>query len=512
MTKRLARYAPHLALAGAVLLLVGLATWLVAGEIGLWSEITGALGILLLAALALLRPDAVRSALGARQTRYGGNTVVMSVVFALILGLVNYLGARHSHRWDVTEEKQFTLSEQTLRILDSLDRPVEVKLFFTPAHYNRMQAEDLIKEYAARSPWITYDVIDPETQRRVALDYQVARDGTIIMECGDRREVTFGAQEQDLTGTLLKVISDTVHGVYLVTGHGERNPESYEERGYSTVRSVLESENYKVDTLTLATGEAFPEDLSVLVIADPQTPFEQGEVDRLRAFLDGGGKLLLLAEPGGPDPLDGLTETYGVTVRDELVIDPVQSFFGDPATPLVSEYRFHQITKDLGGLASIFPTARPLALTEPAPEGWSVYVLASSSSASWAERDYRGQQVSRDEGETEGPLPLAVAIERDGAADESEAARARLVIIGDADLVSNQVLNMVRGVANVDLFMNAVGWLAQEEVLISIRPKEIASREVYLTPGQARGIIYGNILFVPVAVLLAGVVVWWRRR
>ena len=88
-----------------------------------------------------------------------------------------------------------------------------------------------------------------------------------------------------------------------------------------------------------------------------------------------------------------------------------------------------------------------------------------------------------------------------------------LVVVGDANFVEDGVLQAVRGnVGSVDLFMNAINWLAEEEALISIRPKTQEDRQVVLTSPQARAIIYSNILFVPLIVLAVGAVIWWRRR
>lgn len=513
MPQRLRSYAPYVALAGVAAVIIALGGWLVVGRLVTWIEIVGAAGLVLLAASAIARPDAVGAAATGRRARYGGNAAVMSLAFVSILGMLNYLAVRHPERWDLTEERLFTLSEQTLSILGSLEEPVKVTLFFTPAHHNRVQAEDLIKEYAARSSLLTYEIVDPETQRRLAMQYQVARDGTAVFERGERREVTFGAQEQDLTGALLKVIRDETIGVYFLTGHGERDPESYDGPGYSTMKGVLEAENYSVGTLNLTVTDELPADLRVLVIAGPQQPLQEGELERLQDYIDGGGCALVLVDAGMQDPLDGLTQAYGVSLPDALIIDPAQAFFGDPSTPLVTQYTFHQITKDLTGLSSILPTARPLIVEATPPEDWRVTTLTSSSAQSWAETDYGAEQIRSDEGETPGPLALAVAVEPGAAGGDEEApSRGRLVIIGDADLSSNEMLAMVRGVANVDLFMNAVGWLAEEEELISIRPKQQDPRQVFLTPAQARAIIYGNILFVPLGVLVAGGVVWWRRR
>ncbi len=508
MRQRLSGFAQYVAIVGAALVLAALGGRLVNGYLKPWMEWTGAAGVVLLASAALLRPDAVRAALGARQTRYGGNAAVMSLAMVGIVMLTNYLGARHSQRWDVTAEKQFSLSEQTLQILGSLQEPVSVKAFFTPSHYNIGQAVDMLKEYAARSNKITYEVIDPEAQRLLTLDYQVSRDGTIIFERGDRREVTFGVQEQDLTSALLKVSKDGVNRVYFATGHQERDPQSTDVNGYDTIRQVLESENYQVSQWNAATGQPVPQDAAVLVISGPQSEYAPQELDALRAYVDQGGRLLVMVEAGHADPLGGFLQPYGLVLNDDVVIDPAQAFFGDLVTPLVGSYTFHQITKDLSGASTIFPTVRALTLADPAPQGWLVTVLAQSSADAWAEVAYREAQVQHDATEAAGPLALVAAVEPQG----EPAGRGRLVVIGDSDLVANNIVNSVRGVANVDLFMNAVGWLAEEDELISIRPKQYEAREVTLTSPQTRAVVYGNIIAVPLAVLAAGALVWWRRR
>ena len=138
-----------------------------------------------------------------------------------------------------------------------------------------------------------------------------------------------------------------------------------------------------------------------------------------------------------------------------------------------------------------------------------VQLLAETSADSWAETSYREQQVKPDEGEARGPLGLAAAIEPSA----TGTGKGRIVVIGDATLVEDNLLSTVTGnIGNIDLFMNAIGWLAEDESLISIRPKETDQRTVVLSAPQARAVIYSSILFVPLAVLAAGAWVWWRRR
>ena len=233
MRQRLTSWADWGALVGAVALLGSLGGLLVAGEATAWMEIAGALGVVLLVLPVVLDPGRARAALLGRQARYGGNALVATVALVAIIGLLNYLGARHPWRWDVTAEQQFSLSEQTEQILETLSEPVHVTLFFTPGHYYRQQAADLIQEYALRSRYLTYEFIDPDLEPRRAMEYQVARDGTIVFERGERREFCFGVQEQDLTSALLRVISDQAKGVYFLTGHQERDLEGTDTTGYA---------------------------------------------------------------------------------------------------------------------------------------------------------------------------------------------------------------------------------------------------------------------------------------
>jgi len=509
MRERLALYAKYGLWLGLACVLVALGAWLVVGSLALWIEIVGAVGIALLAAMALLRPNDLRAALTGRQARYGGNAALMSVAFVLIIILVNYLGARHHLRWDVTAEKQFSVSEQTINILDSLQEPVKVRLCFTPDHYNRQQASDMITEYALRSNGkLTYEFIDPDTQRRQALDYQVGRDGTIVFERGDKREITFGVQEQDLTSALLKVTTDSVRGVYFLTGHKERDPESSDVAGYSSMKQVLESENYKVAKYNIAVTDTIPADMAVLVAASPQTTLSADETAFLANYVNQGGSLLLRAEPGQADPFGGLLATYGLALGDDVIIDPTKSFFGDISAPLVDSYEFHQITKDLNGMSAVFPAARSVTIVDAPPADWTVQYLARTSANAWAETGYREKQVKADDNEKRGPLGLAAVAEPSA----EGTGKGRVVLIGDAHFVENDIVQKIQGTANVDLFMNAIGWLAEEESLISIRPVEPEQRQIVLTPPQARAVIFSNILFVPLAVLIVGGIVWWRRR
>ncbi|HBY98444.1 MAG: GldG family protein [Ardenticatenaceae bacterium] len=459
------------------------------------------------------RFDATTSA--GRAVRYGSNTLIMTIALIGVLVLINVIAARVDKRWDLTAEGRFSLSPQTGQILSGLKAPVKVTGFFAPGDPGQSQAEDLLKEYAlASNGKLTYELVDPEQQPALARQLGITSYGSLVFQQGDRKQIVFASDEQGLTGALLKVTSDKQKTVYFLTGHGEPAPDDFSGRGFSTWRDTLQHDNYNVATLNLAITTTVPSDAAVVVVAAPQKPLSADELTHLQDWLDGGGSALVLAGPQADPSVQSLLEPWQVRLGDGVVVDPAASFLGDVATPVITRYPFHDITRDLGGLTSFFPFARPVVSDNP-----NAQTLVSTSPQSWAETDLQSRQVQFNEGkDTRGPLNLAVALERTsgqsdtGTANESPK-QPRLVVFGNTDFVSNQVLSTVRGAfGNVDLAVNAVNWLAADEALIAIRTTPDTPRQVILTGPQSSAIFYGTTIAIPLLVLLAGGWVWWRRR
>ncbi len=516
MTARVRRYAPFLLTGGAILLLWSLFWSLIRGRAGLEGEITLIVGLAAIAGYVALEPQRVWTALSGRAARQGANATVLTLAVVGILVLVNILAARHHKRFDLTAERQFSLSKQTLQVLSSLKEPVTATAFMTGRYYGRQQVEDLLEEYTYHTDKLRFEVVDLEQRPSLALQQGVTRDGTVVFQAGDRRQETLGYDEQAFTSALVKVTRAEAKTVYFLTGHRERDPEDSAEAGYQQIASALERDNYQVRTLNLAITDTVPADAAVLIIAAPTATPTAREIDAINAYVDRGGSLLVLADPTSDVTLDSLLERWGVSVRPDVVIDPASSFFGDVATPLITRFPYHDITKDLLGLTTILPVSSSIAQQNPLPEGVEVSPLVTTTSDSWGETDREARQVRLDEGkDTPGPLNLAVAATRELPieGDETDPKHARLVLFGDADLVANDLLRSIQGgLGNQDLFLNAVSWLAEEESLISIRPQSPTTRTVYLTPPQLRLVMLTALIFLPGAVVVAGIWVWWQRR
>ncbi|MCD6290332.1 MAG: GldG family protein [Anaerolineae bacterium] len=511
----LRRSAPYLAGIGLILLLFAFAAQVLSSGPKWLPEVLLSLGVILITGYALLRPRDVMAALTGRQARYGGNALLLSIAFLGILATINVLSTHHHKRFDLTAGKQYTLSQETIQILDRLQKPVQVTAFFTPGDPRQTDVEDLLKEYAYHSDKFTYKFVDPEQHPGEARRLGVTTYGVLVFQQGDRRQQTYGIDEEDLTSALLKVTSDKQKTIYFTTGHKERDPQSFQPAGYGNVGRMLGQDNYRVKMLNLVTiTGTIPSDAAAIVIASPRIPFTPDEVDKLSQWLESGGHLMLLADPPTkPDADDPMTafsdllKRWGIQFRNDIVLDPASAFFGDAASPLVTRFSYSTITKDLSGLTTFFPLARSIEVLNPAPKDVTVTPIIKTSSESWGETDLSHQPHYDKDADVRGPLVLAATVEYGERGT-------RMVIFGDADFASNNVLNSVRGAfGNGDLFRNSVNWLTEEKELIAIGPKKPQMHIMPpLTPAQQNTIFYGTAVFLPLTILILGGVVWWRRR
>lgn len=508
------RFAPvglYLAILAA---LTSISLYVIQREWNLYLQISLGVVLLGLAIFALLDPGRVRTALTGRQARYGSNALVMAVAFVGILVVVNYLGYKNSKRWDLTEDKQNTLATETLDTLANLPEPVEALGFFT-ARISSDSAENLLEKYKFEGKGkFNYRFIDPEADPIAAKDAKITRDGMIVMKMGDRQESLEFVSEKEMTSALVRLISGETRSVYFLTGHGERDPEGVGDEAYSLVKLVLEGKNYVTGKLNLLSTANIPDDATVIVIAGPQQPLANEEVEKLKAFVESGGGLVVMEEPlvltdfaDRPDPLAAyLSESFGIVLGNDIVVDFTSQ---QPFVAVANSYASHPITQKMQGLVSLFPTTRSVSVTGEFNDLNRTELVLTAENA-WAETDLQslqgGEQIELqpDPGvDMLGPVSLAVIVE--GLGKEN-----RLIVYGDADF-ANDANFMQYG--NGDLLINSIDWAAGQENLINLTPKDSIQR-VLIPPGRyTMGLIlFGFVFLVPGAVLFSGIVVWIQRR
>lgn len=507
------RFAPFGAYLSLLALLAGAGIYTVQREWNLAVQICLALVILGLAVFTFLDPERVRVMLTGRQARYGSNTLVLSIAFVGIVVVINYLVYNNSQRWDLTEDKQFTLAKETLETLDKLTEPVLAQAFFT-AQANPERARDLLDQYKFHAKdKFDYVFIDPDADPVAAEQAKITRDGTIVFKMGDRQEPVTLISEQEMTAALVRLMSAEERTVYFLTGHGEKSPEATGEQSYGLVKRTLESKNYTVKLLNLLAENQVPADAKVVVIAGPRKPLAQQEVDLLRDYVAKGGALVISEEPTvltefgeQPDPLATyLEETWGIVFGNDLVVDQTSN---QPTFAIGVEWGSHQITNQLKGYMTVMPTTRSVTLKEGV-SGVSQVKLLSTSPRSWAETDLpalenSNAQIKPDEGvDLLGPVPVA-------ALGENFETKGRVVVFGDSDFASN---GFFTAYGNGDLFINSIDWTAGQEQLINLTPKNTVQRMVIPPQKVVMNIIFlGTVCVFPGLILLAGIIVWWQRR
>jgi len=468
----------------------------------------------------------------ARTARLGALSAVSVVAVLAILAGLNYLGVRENKRWDLTANQVFSLSEQTLKVLQGLDSPAKLTVFDQAAQFDRFR--DRLEEYTYQSQQLSVDYVDIDRQPARAKAANVQTAGTMVLEYKGRVERITNLEEQDIANAFIKATTGEARKVYFTAGHGEKDPTVGERTGYSSVAQALTSDNYATEKLVLAQSPTVPADATMVVVAGPRTDFFPPEIEAIKTYLARGGKLLVLVDPPdkpGAAPLTNLlalVNEWGIQVGDDVVVDASgvgQMFGGDASVPVAANYPGHAIT-DRFNLMTAFPMARSITAPSEGVNGRTATAFVETSAQSWAEKDLAaltsGGQVTldADKGDRQGPIALGAAVSAAAtdapappAPAEGQAApptpETRVVVVGDSDFAANFGLG-IQG--NRDLFMNAVNWLAQQEGLIAVRPRAPEDRRLTMTADQLNRVSLLSIFIIPAFIFGTGIYTWWRRR
>ncbi|HEY7498011.1 MAG TPA: Gldg family protein [Vicinamibacterales bacterium] len=467
-----------------------------------------------------------------RQARHGSLAAASILVVLGILGAINYLAERHNKRWDLTAASQYTLSEQTKKVVQGLTKPVRVTVFARTEDFDRFRTR--LDEYAYLSKNFQIDYVDPEKRPSAAEQLKESGLGTILMQYEGREQRVTSEQEQDLTNGLIKLLQDKEPKIYFVQGHGERDLQSSAGDGFGGISAELKGDHFATEPLTLLQQDV-PADASVVVLAGPKTDLADPELAKLKAYLAKGGKLLAMIDPpqrADSAPLTNiiaLAKEWGVDLGNNAVLDPLSQLRGAQADVPVAAppYPYHAITNTFR-YQTAFPYTRSVKPIEGGTNGHVATSIVMSGRNSWAETDLKtlmAEGSARQDpasGDVPGPVSLAVAVSApvEGAtppppADGGDAAtnpnkpETRVVVVGDSDFVSNAV---GRFSGNTDMFLNMVNWLSQQENMIAVRPRNPEDRRISVTAGQDRVIFWFAVFVLPGLVFLAGIQSWWRRR
>lgn len=509
--KNTQRFAPiGLYLAGlAAIAAIGL--FIVQRSFTLPIQISLGLIVIGLALYVLLNPEGARQALTGRQARYGSNALLMSVAVIGIVVVINYLISSHSIQWDLTEDKQNSLAEESIKTLESLKSPVMADAYFT-TNMSSQSTETLLKNYKNKSNGkFDYKIIDPNANPIQAQQDKVTKDGTIVLKMDNRQEEVTYATEQEITSALVRLANPGKRVVYFLTGNGEYTTDASADSNYNAVSTALEAKNYTVSSLNLLATPKIPSDALAIIVAGPTKPLSQQEIDLIKAYQDKGGALVYLAEPTpatqfgtATDPMvDYLSKNWGILLDDDVIIDPSSQ---QPLIAVSQRFGDSPITQKMYTLALVMPSARSVREGTP-PQGVTLTPLAYSSDEAWGETDFTSineNKVTKDTSkDIPGPVTLAVS-------GTNSTTNARVLVVGDSDFAGSKAYNSY---GNSDFILNSIDWAAQQDNLISLTARQPIQRFMVTPQRYTMGLILlGSVFVIPGLVLVGGITVWLQRR
>lgn len=508
-----------------------------------------------LIAVGALYLTALRIPLQSRLPRFVARAYDVGVIiaFVAVLILANAALAPHDIHFDLTREKIHTPAKHALDVVDRLSTPVKLTYLYKDDDQSGRRARDIVELMGRRNTLLQVQTVDPDREPRLARSLGVKAHNTAVLDADGRRILVNTVDETEIAIGIQRVLRERVITVCFMQGHNEYPIDNYEfhthveglaghehDQGASAViqtsahgigrlRRALESIGYDVRKVIAASEGAIPSACTVLVNARPRTTYLPAESRAIDNYLRAGGALLAMydlgfvLEPG----LARLMSELGVSLPQQVVIDPKSHYATDPEMVAVAGYDKHPVTRRVS--YTFYPGMRPLTLHEPIA-GVRTVPLITSSAASFSMQvaavEHRalanssstpsaGVDVnSRDDVEDRKTGPdaprshiLAAAIE--GTLPGAQSRPFRAIVIGDGDFASNSFFPFM---SNSDLAMSMVRWLVREEKATAIASRVRVPPLILLTKMQMQGVFVFVVLGLPLSIVLCGAWVWWRRR
>lgn len=460
-----------------------------------------------------------------RKVIYGTGSIVSVLLVVGILIVAALLADKHQARWDLTRGQTQSVSPATRLMLQQVDKPLTMNAFLPEGSGERDTVRDVLQRYVYLNPKITFQFVDPERDPLKAKEAGYRFPGNILLEFGGRRQMADRPDEDSISNALRRILKPERKKVYFLTGHGERSLTSSEKDGLQTANRALENEGYEVGTLNLVSQPQIPPFAAVVIIAAPAKPLLSSEIDSLKAYLEKGGRILVMQEAFQDGGLKGFLAGYGITLDDGIILDVnqiSQSLQISPVMPLAIQYGPTRITRDFKNILTLYPMARPLHLSKEVKNATLlpiVSTMASSYEKMGKEWLKTGQAAYDPKTDKKGPFNLGTMAEIKLPGAKPEAAQAAgakkpeenktyLAVYGNMDFAANAYFNLF---GNGDLFLNTVNFLASEEQQIMVR-EALKAQLLMLTNNQHLTLFLVCLILAPLVMVIGGIRAYRIRR
>jgi hypothetical protein len=491
---------------------------------------------------------------GIRRLRIGANVVLQTLIVAVIVLMINYIGFNRYQRWDLSRFNKYALSELTKKLLKSLKKDVKIYVFFSPTSQNAgseldNDLQNLLKEYEfASKRKIQVETLDPYRNltrtRELQAKYNFgAEESLIIIDYQDRKKILRVADmaeydppgmfseapqirsfrgEQVITSALIELTESKVTKIGFIVGHGEPGFESGSP--LTRFKEAVEHQNIKLEPLLLTNLEKIPPDYAAVILAGPKYDLSDRDLSLLRNFWNEQGRILILLDPKTKTPkLDQFLGELGVRPDQDIIVTQFKTGIEEQSVTLDVYAQFLPETgflRSLSQATGFFPGGtRSLSIeaSKTAQEGQTVMKALTP-----AVRDYWGDKedvINSQNTPTYAqgvdlppPLYFGVALEKGSIKDARVQVRSssRGIILGNADFLRNESLS--ESPPDIDFILMSINWLADREQLVAIAPKAPRAFTLNLSDAQMYQIVLLTVVGIPMLVALIGMGVWALRR
>jgi hypothetical protein len=465
-----------------------------------------------------------------KHIKYGGYAALITIAVIASLILINLLLGQFSPRFDLTENQMFSLSEQTKQVLADVKSPINIFGLWAPGQ-EITQVAEVIKFYTDANRNIRFEAIDPDRNPGLLAKYDKDKtglsSGTLIVE-GEKGfkvipymdmldidysnpqspRVTGFAVEKRITSAIIYAGTGVTPVIYEISGHQET------ALSQLNMKETIEKENYTLLPLNLLRQDV-PQDASALIIYGPKSDLAPGEAEKILAYLQKGGRLLILADmQSGEDTpnLDEMLRSYGIRFDYGLAVEPDQNFTAGTPYFIVPNLVSHDITKSLidKEMPPVLPFARGLSALETRRRTIEVTPFLNTSRQGYLRTDPDNTSAYRLPGDIGGPIVMGMAAQ-DPQYVTGQEPQARIAAIACGSLLERiGVFSQIPG--NIELFMNSLFWLEERPDAVSV-----SSKYLFAFPMQINSmhmIVFGAVfvVLIPLACFIAGFITWLKRR
>lgn len=440
--------------------------------------------------------------------------VLLGITATLLIG-VNILAAGSTWRYDTTEGGVFSLSGETVDIINKLDEPVTLHAVVTAKPHELYRRKELLTRYQELKPqFIKIELLDPlrEPQKVAALGIS-SGDVLALVFAEETPILLKSAEEQEVTAVFVRRLLGSQRVVYFLAGHGEPSIDSLEPEGLSQLKEVLKAEQISARPLLLAEQGVVPDDAASVAVVAPLESIPAAEIQVLKDYVRSGGNVALFFEPTVTTELFDFAKTFGIQALRGVVLDKTQRLFDAPEIGwqiTTRSYGEHQIVSGMADTdLTVFLMGVPLQPVTDLARRYSLTPIVRAAGTAWGETNLTAlfadpPIATYDEGEdVKGPVVLGMSAE----IQQQDNQTSRVLVYGDSTWIRNQNVSVY---ANDSLAARSFLWSINEKPQIVVRPRSFR-RSVLLVSSEAFRILLLASFLVPEVIFLLGVFVWWRR-